>query len=52
MSLQVQKWQDISYDWSDIPSKKEAKKEERQKKGGIKGRKRKKERRKVKSTKQ
>ena len=32
MSFHVQKWPDISNGWSDIPSKKEAKKKERKKK--------------------
>ena len=39
MSFLVQKWQDISNDWSDIPSKKEAKKKERKKKEGNNGKK-------------
>ena len=31
MSFHVQKWPDISNDWSDIPSKKEAKKKNKEK---------------------
>ena len=34
MSFLVQKWQDISNDWSDIPSKKEAKEKRRGGGGG------------------
>ena len=36
MSFHVQKWPDISNDWSDIPSKKEAKKKEIKRRGGGK----------------
>ena len=36
MSFHVQKWSDISNDWSDIPSKKEAKKKRRRRKVGRK----------------
>ena len=39
MSFHVQKWPDISKGWLDIPSQTEAKKKEREKKGGKKGRK-------------
>ena len=38
MSFHVQKWPDISNGWSDIPSKKEAKKKERKKRGVKNGR--------------